>query len=105
MGGAGPGLGGATGPDAPGAGPGDEFDRIIRQAVEQGGSVDDVVARLRTLEGVASAEARGGLVKTEPPIIELAVSFARAPGPAENRVYDIVQELDGSLRLSGSHLA
>jgi hypothetical protein len=55
--------------------------------------------------GVTAAELRSGIVKTEPPILELAVELTPDAGPVVRRVYDLVEEPGGAARVVDSHPA
>lgn len=83
----------------------DDLDAIVRGALAGGAGPRDVERRLRDVPGVTTAELRSGIVKTEPPILELAVELTPDAGPAVRRVYDLVEEPGGAARVVDSHPA
>lgn len=82
------------------------LDAIVGRLVERRLGLDDLVEGLRADPGIEEVRVLGGLVKTEPPVVELAVRPAGDPGassPASERVYDLVQQTDGTVTLARSH--
>ncbi len=96
------------GPDHPrsepgpgqGPGPGDPVDAAVRDALRPRPVAAEVAGLAEGREAIASAELRPGLVKTFPPQVELVVTPADG-GP--DRVFDLVEELDGRLSLGRAH--
>lgn len=83
----------------------DDLDAIVQEALTGGATPVDLERTLRDVPGVTDAQLRRGMVKTEPPILELDVELTPADGPAVRRVYDLVQQADGATRVVNSHPA
>lgn len=75
----------------------------VRDAVTAGRDADDVARRVGAHDAVRRAAVRPGVVKTWPPVVELDVDYATPDGSTASRVYDLEQEVDGTLRLLGDH--
>jgi hypothetical protein len=83
--------------------PGDDLDSRVARAVASNSTPDDVASALRAHNDIADARARDGLVKTEPPLVELVIEQLEGEGAISTRVYDLRLDLDGTLHLRGSH--
>ncbi|MGY1709853.1 hypothetical protein ACI8AC_10120 [Geodermatophilus sp. SYSU D00758] len=70
-----------------------------------GGTPESVAAALERQPDVVSASTRPGLVKTEPPLVELVVGWREDTGHVRSRVYDVAVRPDGGLVLGGEHEA
>lgn len=75
------------------------IDDAVRALLEGGATAALISERLLAVGGVTAARVRSGLVKTEPPIVELEVDR----GADGTRVYDLAQHADGSLHWVGAH--
>jgi hypothetical protein len=85
--------------------PQDEHRRRLAALLEDGGTPESVAAMLAEQPDVLSASTRPGLVKTEPPLVELVIDWSEGAGQVRSRVYDVVVRPDGRLVLSGDHEA
>jgi hypothetical protein len=74
------------------------FLQALEDAARNSRDIDGLVALLRALPEVHSVEVRNYLVKTEPPIRELAIQFRTA-----RFIADITLHPDGSLTVHGLH--
>ncbi|MEY4168770.1 MAG: hypothetical protein RIR52_2594 [Acidobacteriota bacterium] len=70
----------------------------LEEAARHTRDIEELAALLRALPGVHSVEVRDYLVKTEPPIRELAIHFQTF-----HLVADITLHLGGSLAVRGLH--
>jgi hypothetical protein len=86
-----------------GSGPWVALDALVAAAVSPGSTPTQVVDRVRSQRGVRRATLRGGLVKTEPPIVELLVEYGPGSGQQAMRVYDLTLHPDGTVTWAGSH--
>ncbi len=83
----------------------DEQRRRVAALVDAGGTPEAIAAALAKQPDVVSARARPGLVKTEPPLVELEIDWKEEAGRVRSRVYDVVVRPDGRLVLGGDHEA
>ena len=74
------------------------FLHVLEEAARHYRDIDELAARLRAIPEVHSVEVRDYLVKTEPPIRELAIHFRNT-----RFVADITLLPDGSLAARGLH--
>ena len=72
--------------------------QALEEATRHARDVDELATLLRTLPGVESIEVRDYLVKTEPPVRELAIR-----SQTTCLVVDIAVHPDGSLTVRGLH--
>ena len=83
---------------------GSRLDAAVAAAVARAATPEHAAAELTRLGGVVAASVRPGLVKTEPPQVELVVAGSGA-GDRRPRVYDLAVAPDGGLRVVGVHEA
>ncbi|MEK7996182.1 MAG: hypothetical protein AAB403_20475 [Planctomycetota bacterium] len=74
------------------------FLQALEEAARQSRDIDELAALLRAFPEVHSVEVRDYLVKTQPPIRELAIHFQNT-----RFVADITLHPDGSLTVRGLH--
>jgi len=82
-----------------------ELDAQVAAAVRPGSTLREVADRIRSQSGVRSATLREGLVKTDPPIVELLVEYEVDPGQHATRVHDLILAPDGTVTWAGDHPA
>ncbi|MDQ4068792.1 MAG: hypothetical protein M3203_04860 [Actinomycetota bacterium] len=85
--------------------PGEDLDARVADAVARSATPSDIQDALGAQEGVVRVQVREGLVKTEPPVVEVVVDYLHAGGVINSRVYDLALDPDGTLRLRGHHSA
>lgn len=91
------------GDDSHGTGYGDDLDNRVGTVLAAGGTPEQVASTLAASRDVVAAQVRPGLVKTEPPIVELVVERRDEHGEVRSRVYDLTLHPDGRLDLAGAH--
>lgn len=74
------------------------FLQALEEITRQSRDIEELAALLRELPGVHSVEVRDYLVKTEPPIRELAIEYQTM-----RFIADITLHADGSLSIRGMH--
>lgn len=79
--------------------PASSIDDAVRALLDGGATAARIAERLLAIDGVTAAHVRSGLVKTEPPIVELEVEH----GAEGRRVFDLAQHADGTLHWVGAH--
>jgi hypothetical protein len=83
--------------------PADDLDARVADAVDRSATPLDVEDALGGQDDVVRVQVREGLVKTEPPLVELVVDHLEAGGAVSSRVFDLALDPDGTLRLRGRH--
>lgn len=91
-----------SGDDARGSGP-RAIDEAVRALLAEGVNAPGIAERLATVDSVSEARVRTGLVKTEPPLVEVEVDYVAEPGELTTRVYDLAERPDGSLEWGAAH--
>jgi hypothetical protein len=85
---------------------GGDLDARVAEAVSRFDTPEQVAASLRAQPNVRDATVRPGLVKTDPPLVELRVDQLVPDAGADavvSRIYDLAVHPDGTLHLRGSH--
>ena len=80
-----------------------QFTDSLPRVVQEIGSLGELEKWLRSQRGVQSISTSDYLVKTEPPLRELTVSFKLDDGSTVTRVMDIRIRRDGHLELAEVH--
>ena len=85
--------------------PAPDLDECVKAAATPGSTPQQVAERVRAQRGVIAVTLRTGLVKTEPPMVELKVEFDAGPGRRGTRVHDLVLHPDGTVSWAAAHPA
>lgn len=83
--------------------PGGSLDERVVEALARVRTVEELAAALQRENDVLGARPLPGLVKTDPPIVELMVKQRQDDGSVTGWTYDLVQEPDGRLHVRARH--
>ena len=78
----------------------------LRFGLEDGRArtLEELTAELQREADVALAEVLPGVVKTNPPIVELLIEQRQDDGKTVRWTYDLLAESDGRMRVRSRHL-
>lgn len=85
--------------------PAEDLDELVKAAVTPGSTPEQVAERVRARRDVHAVTLRTGLVKTDPPMVELQVEFGAGPGQRQTRVHDLTLHPDGTVTWAAAHPA
>jgi hypothetical protein len=90
------------GPDDPER-PAGDLDARVAEALGRARTLEDLTAELQGETDVALADVLPGLVKTNPPVVELVIEQRQDDGKTVRWTYDLLAEPDGRMRVRSRH--
>lgn len=84
--------------------PAGDLDARLAEALRRARTLEELTAELQREADVALAEVLPGVVKTNPPIVELLIEQRQDDGKTVRWTYDLLAESDGRMRVRSRHL-